>query len=196
LHLVALNQPHSGDMTGPDAADRMCHEQAEAMGLPPNYRAFVSSHRRDLVHAVYPGFRETLPVTNLRGDVMFRNWRSIFNGDGGPIGARVPVYSFDGRDVLADPFWSVILTLWLWFPVFSSPLLHLCVCVSGPRRASGTAPPARHASDGQTLRDVANGPRVGGGPVVQPGRRAAPRPAAADCSNQYIVLCIETHKNL
>lgn len=53
-------------MTGLDAADRMCYEQAKAMGLPPNYRAFISSHRQDLVHVVYPGFRETLPITNLR----------------------------------------------------------------------------------------------------------------------------------
>lgn len=36
------------------------------MGLPPNYRAFVSSNRQDLVHVVYPGFRDNLPVTNLR----------------------------------------------------------------------------------------------------------------------------------
>lgn len=63
---MALNQPHSGDMKGLDVADRMCYEQAKAMGLPANYRAFVSSHRQELVHVVYPGFRETLPITNLR----------------------------------------------------------------------------------------------------------------------------------
>lgn len=63
---MALNQPHSGDMAGLDVADRMCYEQAKAMGLPPNYRAFISSRRQDLVHVVYPGFRETLPITNLR----------------------------------------------------------------------------------------------------------------------------------
>uniref|UniRef100_A0A3Q3JGB6 Collagenase NC10/endostatin domain-containing protein n=1 Tax=Monopterus albus TaxID=43700 RepID=A0A3Q3JGB6_MONAL len=105
LNLVALNQPHSGDMMGLDMADRMCYEQAKAMGLAPNYRAFISSHKQDLVYVVYPGIRETLPVTNLRGDVMFRNWQSIFNGDGGTINTRIPIYSFDGRDVLADPFW-------------------------------------------------------------------------------------------
>lgn len=66
LNLVALNQPHSGDMMGLDTADRLCYEQARAMGLPPNYRAFISSHRQDLAHVVYPGFRETLPITNLR----------------------------------------------------------------------------------------------------------------------------------
>lgn len=53
-------------MMGLDTADRMCYEQAKAMGLPPNYRAFISSHMQDLVHVVFPGFRETLPVTNLR----------------------------------------------------------------------------------------------------------------------------------
>lgn len=66
LNLVALNQPHAGDMMGLDRADQMCYEQAKAMGLPPNYRAFISSHRQDLVHVVYPGFRDTLPITNLR----------------------------------------------------------------------------------------------------------------------------------
>uniref|UniRef100_A0A3Q0SN40 Collagenase NC10/endostatin domain-containing protein n=1 Tax=Amphilophus citrinellus TaxID=61819 RepID=A0A3Q0SN40_AMPCI len=105
LNLVALNQPHSGDIKGLDMADRMCFEQAKAMGLAPNYRAFISSHRQDLVHVVYPGFRQTLPITNLRGDVLFRNWRAIFSGEGGAINTRIPIYSFDGRNVLADPFW-------------------------------------------------------------------------------------------
>lgn len=82
-----------------------------------------------------------------QGDVMFRNWRSIFNGDGGPINARIPIYSFDGRDVLADPFWSVnfinslpvclcLLCLSVVMSIFS--VIHL----SGLRRVSGTAPPA------------------------------------------------------
>lgn len=66
LSLVALNQPHTGNLMGLDMADRMCYEQAKAMGLAPNYRAFISSHRQDLVHVVYPGFRENLPITNLR----------------------------------------------------------------------------------------------------------------------------------
>lgn len=56
---------------GLDMADRMCFEQAKAMGLAPNYRAFISSHRQDLVHVVYPGFRQTLPVTNLRVSAAF-----------------------------------------------------------------------------------------------------------------------------
>lgn len=105
LNLVALNQPHSGDLGGLDAADRLCYQQAKAMGLPTNYRAFVSSRRQQLLHLVAPAFRHTLPVTNLRGDVMFRSWSSIFSGDGAPISSSIPIYSFDGRDVMADPFW-------------------------------------------------------------------------------------------
>lgn len=71
LNLVALNQPHTGNLMGLDMADRMCFEQAKAMGLAPNYRAFISSNRQDLVHVVYPGFRENLPITNLRVSLDF-----------------------------------------------------------------------------------------------------------------------------
>lgn len=76
---------------------------------------------------------------------MFRNWRSIFTGDGGPINARIPIYSFDGRDVLADPFWSVSLIDYFIGCLVLYVLLYSPFCTvypSGPRRASGTAPPA------------------------------------------------------
>lgn len=76
---------------------------------------------------------------------MFRNWRSIFTGDGGPINARIPIYSFDGRDVLADPFWSVSSIDYLTGCLVLYVLLYSPFCTvypSGPRRASGTAPPA------------------------------------------------------
>lgn len=66
LNLVALNQPHTGNMIGIYNANHMCSEQARAMGLSQNYRAFVSSHGKDLVNVVDPRFRDTLPVTNLR----------------------------------------------------------------------------------------------------------------------------------
>lgn len=112
---------------------------------------------------------------------MFRNWRSIFNGSGGPIGARIPIYSFDGRDVLADPFWSVVLTLWLYFYMFFFPPISPFLCLlQAPEEHLARVHRHRHASDGQALRDVANGPRVRGGPVVEPGRRSAPRPADAE----------------
>ncbi|XP_058492212.1 collagen alpha-1(XV) chain-like isoform X2 [Solea solea] len=170
LNLVALNQPHSGDMMGLDMADRMCYEQAKAMGLAPNYRAFVSSHRQDLVHVVSHGFRDVLPVTNLRGDVMFRNWRSIFTGDGGPINARIPIYSFDGRDVLADPFWPQ-KSIW-------------------------------HGSNGRGLRVVDKHCEtwrtdhvsvMGQSSSLTSGLLVGQQ--TRSCSNEFIVLCVETHKS-
>lgn len=171
LNLVALNQPHSGDMMGLDTADRMCYDQAKAMGLAPNYRAFISSHRQDLVHVVYPGFRDTLPVTNLRGDIMFRNWRSIFNGDGGPINTRIPIYSFDGRDVLADPFWPQ-KNIWHG----STSRGHRLVdkhCETWR---------ADHVSVMGQSSSLTSGLLLG--------------QQTRSCSNQYIILCVETHKNL
>uniref|UniRef100_A0A3Q3JAA1 Collagenase NC10/endostatin domain-containing protein n=1 Tax=Monopterus albus TaxID=43700 RepID=A0A3Q3JAA1_MONAL len=170
LNLVALNQPHSGDMMGLDMADRMCYEQAKAMGLAPNYRAFISSHKQDLVYVVYPGIRETLPVTNLRGDVMFRNWQSIFNGDGGTINTRIPIYSFDGRDVLADPFWPQKS---IWHGSTSTGL-----------RAMD-----KHCETWQTDHVSVTGQSsslISGLLLGQQTR---------SCSNEHIVLCIETHKN-
>lgn len=170
LNLVALNQPHSGGMTGLDTADRLCYEQAKAMGLAPNYRAFISSNRQDLAHVVYPGFRETLPVTNLRGDVMFRNWRSIFSGDGGPIDARIPIYSFDGRDVLADPFWPQKS---IWHGSTSRGLRVVDKHCETWR--------ADHVSVMGQSSSLTSGLLLG--------------QQTRSCSNEYIVLCIETHKN-
>uniref|UniRef100_A0A3B4ETF9 Collagenase NC10/endostatin domain-containing protein n=2 Tax=Haplochromini TaxID=319058 RepID=A0A3B4ETF9_9CICH len=170
LNLVALNQPHSGDMMGLDMADRMCFEQAKAMGLAPNYRAFISSHRQDLVHVVYPGFRQTLPVTNLRGDMMFRNWRSIFTGNGGPINTRIPIYSFDGRDVLADPFWPQKS---VWHGSTSQGLRATDKHCETWR--------ADHVSVMGQSSSLTSGLLMG--------------QETRSCSNEYIVLCIETHKN-
>lgn len=171
LNLVALNQPHSGDMMGLDTADRMCYEQAKAMGLAPNYRAFISSHRQDLVHVVYPGFRDTLAVTNLRGDVLFRNWRSIFNADRGPIDARIPIYSFDGRDVLADPFWP------------QKNIWH-------GSNSRGLRVVDKHCETWRTdhMSVVGQSSSLISGLLLGQQTRS--------CSNEYIVLCIETHKNL
>lgn len=169
LSLVALNQPHTGDMMGLDMADRMCYEQAKAMGLTPNYRAFMSSNRQDLVHVVYPGFRESLPISNLRGDVMFRNWRSIFTGEGAPVKATIPIYSFDGRDVLADPFWPQKS---IWHGSTSRGLRVVDKHCETWR--------ADHVSvTGQSS-------SLSSGLLGQQTR---------SCSSEFIVLCIETHKN-
>lgn len=81
---MALNQPHTGYMMGADRADRLCQDQAQAMGLPFHYRAFISSHRRNLVDVVPHPHRDTLPVTNLRVSL----WPGRPQPEGAPLLTR------------------------------------------------------------------------------------------------------------
>lgn len=37
--------------------------------------------------------------------MLFNNWDSVFSGHGGQFNTHVPIYSFDGRDVMTDPSW-------------------------------------------------------------------------------------------
>ncbi|EPQ10437.1 Collagen alpha-1(XV) chain [Myotis brandtii] len=101
LHLVALNMPFSGDVR----ADFQCFQQARHAGLLSTYRAFLSSHLQDLSTVVRKVERYSLPIVNLKGQVLFNNWDSIFSGHGGQFSTHVPIYSFDGRDVMTDPSW-------------------------------------------------------------------------------------------
>lgn len=130
LHLVALNNPLKGDMRGIRGADFQCYQQARSMGLTSTYRAFLSSHLQDLATIVRKADRTDMPVVNLRvsthpcfhyyhwvsspqmppclickGEVLFSSWMSIFSGNGGTFNPSVPVYSFDGRNVMTDPAW-------------------------------------------------------------------------------------------
>lgn len=220
LNLVALNQPHTGDMMGLDVADRMCYEQAKAMGLPPNYRAFISSHRQDLVHVVYPGFRETLPITNLRvGGPPMLPAPSFFPPTNQPLfplsGRRdVPELAFHiQRQRRADQ--SQVAHLLLWWPrCFSGPLLvsdssgqwfFVCLFHSFTIFFSRFRPQKSiwhgSTSTGMRVMDkhcetwradhmsvVGQSSSLASGLLLGQETRS--------CSNQYIVLCIETHKNL
>lgn len=126
---------------------------------------------------------------------MFRNWRSIFNGRGAPISARVPIYSFDGRDVLADPFWSVILTRQLYFSLFHTftfpPLFFRPQkSIWHGSTSAGMRVMDKHCETWRTdhVSVVGQSSSLAGGLLLGQQMRS--------CSNQYIVLCIETHKNL
>lgn len=132
---------------------------------------------------------------------MFMNWRSIFNGDGGPLDARKPIYSFDGRDVLADPFWSVNLT----------PYLFVCVCLLLFRFfvvnifCHLLVRPQKSIWHGSTSRGFRVVDKhcetwradhmsvMGQSSSLTSGLLLGQH--TRSCSNQYIILCIETHKN-
>uniref|UniRef100_A0A3Q2V197 Collagen, type XV, alpha 1b n=1 Tax=Haplochromis burtoni TaxID=8153 RepID=A0A3Q2V197_HAPBU len=105
LHLVALNAPLKGDMRGIRGADFQCYQQARAVGLTSTYRAFLSSHLQDLATIVRKADRNDMPVVNLRGQVLFNSWMSIFSGNGGVFDPSTPIFSFDGRNIMSDSAW-------------------------------------------------------------------------------------------
>lgn len=166
LHLVALNSPLKGDMRGIRGADFQCYQQARSMGLTTTYRAFLSSHLQDLATIVRKADRNDMPVVNIRGEVLFDSWMSIFSGNGGVFNPSVPIYSFDGRNVLTDPTWPEKL---IWHG--SSPV--------GIRLTTNYCEAWRTGDMAVT----------GQAALLQSGRLLGQHARA--CSNHYVVLCIE-----
>lgn len=105
LHLIALNAPQVGNMRGIRGADFLCFQQARAVGLKGTFRAFLSSKLQDLYSIVRKSDRETLPIVNLKDQVLFRSWESLFSDSESRMKDNAPIYSFDGRDVLRDSAW-------------------------------------------------------------------------------------------
>uniref|UniRef100_A0A670ZHM9 Collagenase NC10/endostatin domain-containing protein n=1 Tax=Pseudonaja textilis TaxID=8673 RepID=A0A670ZHM9_PSETE len=105
LHLIALNTPQSGSMRGIRGADFQCFQQARQVGLSGTFRAFLSSRLQDLYSIVRRADRSTVPIVNLRDEVLFNNWENLFSGSEAPFRTGVRILSFDGRDVLRDSAW-------------------------------------------------------------------------------------------
>uniref|UniRef100_A0A3Q3FVW8 Collagenase NC10/endostatin domain-containing protein n=1 Tax=Labrus bergylta TaxID=56723 RepID=A0A3Q3FVW8_9LABR len=162
LHLVALNTPLKGDMRGIRGADFQCYQQARSMGLTATYRAFLSSHLQDLATIVRKADRTDMPVVNLRGEVLFSSWMSIFSGNGGTFNPSIPIYSFDGRNVMTD-------SKLVWHG-------------SGPVGIRLTT----NYCEAWRTGDMAV---TGQAALLQTGRLLGQH--TRSCSNHYIVLCIE-----
>uniref|UniRef100_A0A4W3ITG6 Collagen alpha-1(XV) chain-like n=1 Tax=Callorhinchus milii TaxID=7868 RepID=A0A4W3ITG6_CALMI len=105
LHLVALNTPMKGKMAGIRSADLQCFQQAQEAGLLGTFRAFLTSSNQDLISVVRRADRASVPIVNLKGDVLFLNWNSLFSGSGGYLKPKTPIYSFNGHNVMTDPLW-------------------------------------------------------------------------------------------
>lgn len=43
--------------------------------------------------------------SSLQDQVLFNSWESIFGDDASKMRENVPIYSFDGRDILRDSAW-------------------------------------------------------------------------------------------
>ena len=66
LHLVAANEPYSGNMRGVSGADYTCYREAKAAGMRGTYRAFVTSRVQNLDSLVHHEFDRSIPVVNVK----------------------------------------------------------------------------------------------------------------------------------
>lgn len=102
--MAALNEPYTGDIHGVRGADYYCYREARRAGLRGTFRAFLSSRVQNVDSIVRQADRK-LPVSNLRGEVLFNSWADMFKGDGAPFPHPPRIYSFSGKNVLTDLSW-------------------------------------------------------------------------------------------
>ncbi|XP_066142162.1 collagen alpha-1(XVIII) chain isoform X3 [Euwallacea fornicatus] len=106
LRIAALNEPYSGNAGGVRGADYDCYREAHRAGLKGTFRAFLSSRAQD-VSSIVRQVDRVLPVSNLRGEVLFDSWMDIFEGRGAPFSHQPRIFSFNGKNVMTDPHWPI-----------------------------------------------------------------------------------------
>ncbi|XP_074035185.1 collagen XV/XVIII-type protein multiplexin isoform X2 [Leptinotarsa decemlineata] len=104
IRLAALNEAYAGDVHGVRGADYACYREARRAGLRGTFRALLSSRVQNIDSIVRQADR-ILPVSNLRGEVLFNSWLEMFRGDGAPFSQPPRIYSFNGKNVLTDFSW-------------------------------------------------------------------------------------------
>uniref|UniRef100_A0A8C5AJP8 Thrombospondin-like N-terminal domain-containing protein n=1 Tax=Gadus morhua TaxID=8049 RepID=A0A8C5AJP8_GADMO len=166
LHLIALNSPQTGNMRGIRGSDFLCFQQARAVGLKGTFRAFLSSKLQDLYSIVRKSDRDSLPIVNLKDQELFSSWDSLFGEVSGTMREGVPLYSFDGRDILRDSAWPDKM---VWHGSSTK----------GHRQTDNYCETWR-ASD-RAVTGLASS--LQSGSLTQQG--------PSSCSHSYIVLCIE-----
>lgn len=105
LHLIALNEPMRGDMNGISGADGACYRQAKYSQYKGTYRAFLSSKVQDMRTLIFFKKDRSIPIVNLMGEVLASSWNDLFDRFGGFFNSSVPIYSFDGSNVLNSIRW-------------------------------------------------------------------------------------------
>uniref|UniRef100_A0A4W6DM82 Collagenase NC10/endostatin domain-containing protein n=1 Tax=Lates calcarifer TaxID=8187 RepID=A0A4W6DM82_LATCA len=164
LHLIALNSPQTGAMRGIRGADFLCFTQAQAIGMKGTFRAFLSARLQDLQSIVRKADRDRLPIVNLKDEVLFDSWDAIFND--GRMKDNVPIYSFDGKNVLSDSTWPEKM---MWHGSTNAGQQHIDgYCETwrvGDRALTGMASSLQSGS------------------LLQQ--------SSSSCSSSYVVLCIE-----
>ncbi|OQV16879.1 putative Collagen alpha-1(XVIII) chain [Hypsibius exemplaris] len=118
LHLIALNEPFTGNQGGIRGADFACFKESRKAGLKGTYRALLTGQNQNLDMIVHSRDRSSVPVVNLKDQVVLQSFTDIF--DDSILADHIyapnslfaasnltyqPIYSFDGRDILTDPKW-------------------------------------------------------------------------------------------
>lgn len=167
LHLVAANSASSGRMRGVSGADFACYRQARLAGLTGTYRAFVASKLQDLSSIVHRPDDMSVPIVNLRNQILFNSWREMFDGRGAPFNNdKVPIYSFNGVDVMRDSTWPQKLT-WIGSDEYGHRLFD-SYCRGWYVNSTGRSGLASSLTDGHLV-----------------------RPQRKPCSSLLVLLCIE-----
>ncbi|XP_011315030.1 collagen alpha-1(IX) chain isoform X5 [Fopius arisanus] len=165
LRMAALNEPISGDMHGVRGADYACYRQARRAGLRGTFRAFLSSRVQNVDSIVRLDDRD-LPIVNIKGDVLFNSWKEMFNGHGAYFSQNPRIYSFNGKNILADLAWPEKI-VWHGSHKFGD-------------RAMDTYCDAWHSG---------NSDRYGLGSPITAGRLL--EQVRYSCDNKFALLCIE-----
>ncbi|MCK5806669.1 MAG: hypothetical protein KAI66_27820 [Lentisphaeria bacterium] len=104
--LVALNEAHTGDLSGVSGANALCQQQATAANFSGTFKAFLSSSTQNVIDVV-TATSASFPVYNSRGEKLFTSWTAMFPAKW-PTGMML--WSFDGKEVNegtgASPDWD------------------------------------------------------------------------------------------
>ncbi|XP_076263566.1 collagen XV/XVIII-type protein multiplexin isoform X3 [Rhynchophorus ferrugineus] len=170
LRLAALNEPATGDVHGVRGADYACYREAHRAGLKGTFRAFLSSRTQNVDSIVRQADRK-LPVSNLRGEVLFNSWAEMFSGDAAPFPHPPRIFSYNGKNVMTDPSWP---TKSVWHGAL----------VDGTRALDTSCDAWQTSSPSKVgLAGNLRGPRL----LDQ---------TAVSCDKKLIVLCIEATSEL
>ncbi|XP_071822200.1 uncharacterized protein [Apostichopus japonicus] len=110
LYMYALNYPLKGlvegseSLNGLNGADYECYRQSKEAGLNGTFRAFLSSRVQDVKSIVREEDR-MLPIMNYNNEVLYWSWSEVFDNNGLILNDTIHIFSFDGRDIMADSRW-------------------------------------------------------------------------------------------
>lgn len=92
--LLALNSGYTGNLGGVTAADALCQDEANKLGITQNVPALLSTATRDAIDLV-PLADRGKKVVNGRGLTVYPSWDAAFTG----TAQATDIFSFDGKEV-------------------------------------------------------------------------------------------------